>query len=104
MKISTDKLIKHVGCGTVDDVGCCVLCELIRGRLSSANGASRRDIIAALEVPMTYWRSYFASHGGQHWTVSDEFWRQWLDAYGHLVPESSQSVGAVDPVDRVTTD
>lgn len=28
-----DRLIEHVGCGTVDDMGCCVFCDQIRARL-----------------------------------------------------------------------
>lgn len=101
MKISDDKLIQHVGCGAVDDVGCCVFCDLIRARLKrdAVSRASNSDLRAALEVPVNYWRSYFASHGSQRWTVNDEFWHQWLDAYAHLVPESPRSVVAVDPHD-----
>ena len=32
----TDTLVKHVGCGTVDDMNCCPLCALIRARLRDA--------------------------------------------------------------------
>lgn len=35
MRIKTQTLIAHVGCGTVDEMGCCVLCNLIRARLSA---------------------------------------------------------------------
>ena len=44
-RIGIDKLIAHVGCGTVDDMGCCVLCELIRARLKSLESAAKYDAV-----------------------------------------------------------
>jgi hypothetical protein len=44
VRITDAQLIAHVGCGAVDDVGCCVFCELIRARL-------RRAVAKAGEAP-----------------------------------------------------
>ena len=92
-RIGVDALLRHVGCGSVDEIAGCVLCDQIRARLRTAS--TRDELRAALEVPIEFWRAYFALPGGAHWTVADEFWRQWLDAYGHLVPESPPAADAV---------
>jgi hypothetical protein len=39
MKISLQKLIAHVGCGSVDDAGACVYCDLIRQHLRAQIGS-----------------------------------------------------------------